>query len=611
MPSSLPPSDRTAMAYCVGIDLGTTNSVVTYCSIPPQPKANDRPKIQRLPIPQAVAAGGVESLDHLPSFIYLPRPAEASTLGIPGGHYPDPSAGVAGVMARTQSAEQPDRVIVAAKSWLCHPKVSRTDAVLPWGSPPEVPKRSAAAATEHLLRHLAVAWNQAHPDAPLSEQTVTLTVPASFDPAARELTRSAAVAAGLPDDLIMLEEPQAAVYHFLAQSGDAWRRNLSDGDRLLVVDVGGGTTDLTLIDVRSEDGRLELHRAAVGNHLLLGGDNMDLALAHLATTQMADQGHDLDPWAATSLWHACRAAKENLLSGDAKAQTVSVLGRGTSLIGGTISTTIDPVDARRVILDGFFPVVDLQDRPVADAATGFQDIGLPYESDPAITRQIAGFVGDHSGGGPITHVLLNGGVFAAGAIAERLEQVTAGWFDDPPQSLGHADLGTAVAGGACYYGWCQLTGGMRIRGGIPRSYYVGIETAGMAIPGMPRPLRAVCLASRGMEEGSRVDVPGPPVGAVVGRPAKFRFFSSTTRGDDQPGSALQRWRPDELIESDPIELTLQSIDDDAASQLVPVRFESRVTELGWFELWCHADGPSSEAAGAGPWKVTFNARESS
>ena len=596
--------------YCVGIDLGTTNSVVTYAPLSTDRHHDGPPRMQRLAIPQIVAAGGVESLDHLPSFLYMPRSGEVASLTIPGEHYPDPAKGVAGRFARDQSADDPDRVIVAAKSWLCHPGVPRSEPALPWGSAENIPKLSAAAATEHLLRHLAAAWHQAHRDDPLEHQIVVLTVPASFDPAARELTRTAATAARLPDNLILLEEPQAAVYHYLATTGERWREQLREGDRLLVVDVGGGTTDLTLIDVRGVEGQLQLHRAAVGNHLLVGGDNMDLALAHLASTQMADDGHDLDPWAATSLWHACRQAKERLLDDDAAPQNVSVLGRGTSLIGGTISTTLQPDDVRSRLLDGFFPKVQLGDRPTAGSTTGFQDIGLPYESDPAITRQVSAFLSDHAAGGAVTHVLLNGGVFAAESIRRRFDEVAAGWFDPPPQRIGDVgDLSAAVASGACYYGYSQNRGGMRIRGGIPRSYYVGIETAGMAVPGMPRPMRAVCVAARGMEEGSAAEVPGPPVGAIVGQPAHFRFFSSTTRPDDSVGAALNRWPSEDLIESEPIELTLEGLEDQSAAGLVPVRFESRVTELGWFELWCHAEANPDAAQQPGPWKVTFNARE--
>lgn len=642
--------------YSIGIDLGTTNSVVAFAEIASKtdPRVDVRrgdvsrrdavPEIQILPIPQIVGPGQVESRDSLPSFLYLARPNEVEALRIDASKvasgecptsFPDPSDGVVGVYARGQAADNPQRVVVAAKSWLCHGKIGRTDPVLPWessgGSPigssheSEIKKVSALDCTRLYLQHLIAAWHAAFPDAPIDQQQVVLTVPASFDPAARDLTRQAAMEAGLSENFVLLEEPQAAVYRYLASTAGSWRDAMARGDTLLVVDVGGGTTDLTLVGVEAgegeHEGELHLSRQAVGKHLLVGGDNMDLTLAFHAAEKFREQGHDLDPWQSTSLWHSCRDAKERLLQADGpEKHSVSVLGRGSSLIGGTITVEIERSTASEMIVGGFFPPASLSDRPEVNVQSGFQDIGLPYESDPAITKQVAAFLSDHlsadENGNKVTHLLLNGGVFRSEAIRESIESTIGGWFDESPRTLTTttANLDTSVAIGAAYYGYTKSTGGVRIRGGTAKSFYIGIETAGMAIPGAPRPLRAVCVAPQGMEEGTQTDVPGEQVGVIVGTPARFRFFSSTTRPSDDPGTRLDRWSPNDLQEGEPIELTLEmqasgeptSGTDSKPSdrRFVPVRFESRVTELGMFELWCH--GVESDQR----WKLEFNARDS-
>ncbi len=602
--------------YSIGIDLGTTNSLVAFTRLDVELALGETPTLELLPIPQLVGPGQVESRSSLPSFLYLPRDSEVSSSQV--GGIEDPARGIAGFHARSQAAENPQRVVVAAKSWLCHSRVGRTEAALPWEAPSEVRKVSALDCTRRFLEHLVAAWHAAHRDVPFSEQQVVLTVPASFDPAARDLTREAAMAAGFPSDFVLLEEPQAAVYRWLASRGETWRQTLSKDDLLLVVDVGGGTTDLTLVGVDQDGGELLLQRLAVGNHLLLGGDNMDLALAHLVGARMQQAGHDLDPWQNVSLWHACRDAKEHLLAKDGPdTYTVSILGRSSSLIGGTVSVEISRQEVRSLIVEGFFPACTTSDRPVRNVVSGFQDIGLPYEADPAITRQIAAFLADHhpsrespdgktsdkEGSTQPTHLLFNGGVFRSETLRHRLTETINQWCTTKPVVLGGPeDLDTAVAIGAAYYGWSKVCGGIRIRGGTARSYYVGIETAGLAIPGMPRPLRALCVAPRGMEEGTEVAVPGDPIGLVVGHPARFRFFSSTQRSQDPVGAKLDRWAPDELVENEAIELTLTS-ESAGDAPFVPVRFLSRVTELGMFELWCSA------TQGDQKWKMEFNIRD--
>ncbi len=591
--------------YVVGMDLGTTNSLLA-CA----PLEGDEPRIEVLPVPQLVAAATVEARELLPSFLYLGG-AEAR-----GGVYDLPWATeqtfAVGELARRQAAEMPDRTVAAAKSWLCHSRVDRRQPILPWNAPGEVPKISPVETAQRYIEHLRSAWEAAHPEAPLAEQYVVLTVPASFDASARELTREAALAAGLPAEVILLEEPQAAVYAWLAASGRRWRRAISLGDTLLVCDVGGGTTDLTLVGAAEEQGELVLRRIAVGNHLLVGGDNMDLALAHFVAGRFAEQGVQLDPWQSVALWHSCRAAKEAVLApGGPETHTISVLGRGRKLVGGTVSVEVDRRSVADLLVDGFFPRCRPTDRPARHRVSGFREIGLPFEFDTAVTRHVAAFLQaqGESADQPArpTHVLFNGGVFKAAVLRERLLEVLGQWFpgEAAPRLLeGEHDLDRAVARGAVYYGWAKNRGGVRIRGGTAQAYYVGIETAGLAVPGAPRPLRALCVAPIGMEEGSETDVPSEEIGLVVGEPAQFRFFASAVRKHDRPGELLNAWGADDLFETDPLE-TMLPPDESIEEPYVPVKFHSRITELGVLELWCVSTKSDRR------WKLEFSVREES
>jgi molecular chaperone DnaK (HSP70) len=589
--------------YVIGLDLGTTNSVLAFA-----PLDADEPQIEVLPVPQLVAAGTVEARTTLPSFAYLltehERGDDAYRLA-----WQDKADAVVGEMARRQAAEVPDRTVTAAKSWLAHSKIDRHQPILPWGAASDAPKISPVTASRRYMEQLIAAWDDAHPETPVHEQVVVLTVPASFDASARELTREAALAAGLPEHLILLEEPQSAVYAWLVARGDRWRKDLNVGDTLLVCDVGGGTTDLTLISAAEEEGELALQRIAVGNHLLVGGDNMDLALAHQAAALFKDQGVQLDPWQSVALWHSCRTAKETLLAADAPDKhAISVLGRGSKLIGGTVSVEVRRDQVAKLLIDGFFPSCDKDDRPARRRASGFQEIGLPFETDTAVTRHLAAFLQMHGEQGDFvrpTHVLFNGGVFRADALRERLLKVLAKWFGakERPRSVeGTQDLDFAVARGAAYYGWAKQKGGVRIRGGTARSYYIGIETAGLAIPGAPRPLRGLCVVPMGMEEGTETDVPSEEFGVVVGEPATFRFFSSATRKQDRPGDLVPSVDDPELEETDSLEAMLPA-DDAIDEPYLPVKFQSRITELGVFELWCVSTRTD------GRWKLEFSVRE--
>ncbi len=586
--------------YCIGIDLGTTNSVLAFA-----PLAETEALVAVLPIPQLVGPGAVERRLSLPSFLYLSDSLDNPAMQVPGIRN---GLGIVGEYARRIASEQPDRVVAAAKSWLCNKRVDRQSPILPWESDGELV--SPIVATTAFLNHLVDAWQLEFPNAPFDEQQIVLTVPASFDLVAREFTKQAAIASGFPEGFLFLEEPQAALYNWIHAHGQRWRKSLKENDVLLVCDVGGGTTDLTLVHIQSENGDLNMSRLAVGNHLLIGGDNMDLTLAHVASMHFAEKGTKLNAWQSVSLWHSCRQAKESLLKGESAPTSVplSVLGRGSKLIGGTVTIDLDRKTVEETLIDGFFPVVGIDERPIRIGESGFQEMGLPFEADVAITKHVGAFLVDHlrlreQTPMKLTHLLFNGGVFNSDSFRNRMLDALASWSEDrkAPVVLGGVeDLDQAVACGAAYYAWTTQMGGIRIRGGTARSYYVGIETSGPSIPGMARPLQALCVVPQGMEEGTQTDVKSREVGLKVGQRGRFRFFSSTMRKQDEPGTYLRNWDEAELEETSPLEVELSASE---GEQVVPVRFQSRITELGVFELWCKSTRNDQS------WKLELNVRE--
>jgi hypothetical protein len=500
--------------------------------------------------------------------------------------------------------------------------VDRRGAILPAGAPEDVERISPVEASWRYLEHLIEAWDhvvaKGDPELALSKQSVVLTVPASFDAAARELTTEAAFAAGL-EDLTLLEEPQAAFYAWLAARGDAWRKDVKVGDAVLVVDVGGGTTDFSVIAAVEKGGELALERVAVGDHILLGGDNMDLLLAHiveqkmLADAEAAGRTLELDRWQRVALQHASRAAKEKLL-GDSKAKTapIAIAGKGSKLVGSTLRAEVTREEVTRAIVDGFFPVVDAAARPESRARAALTTLGLPYAQDAAVTKHLAALLGRHadaldklgasgappavspaaaskkaSGGAPRmlhpTRILFNGGVMKSAVLRERVTACLGAWMEaqgaPAPQILEGIDLDLAVARGAAAYGLARRGRGVRIRGGTGRAYYVGIEGAVPAIPGLEPPVTALCVAPFGMEEGTAAEVPGPELGVVVGEKVRFRFFGSSVRRKDAVGTALERWKSDEIDELPPIEVDLPA-EGRAQGDVVPVRLRSSVTEVG-------------------------------
>lgn len=585
--------------FLVGIDLGTTNSVLAFIDTDAGDEA--RPEVFR--VPQLIAAGSVEARSQLPSFLYLPADDEfrPEALELP---WQGERRRLVGALAQTRGAEVPKRLIASAKSWLSHTGADRTAAILPWGVGDDVDKMSPVDASQQYLEHLRDAWDHAHPETPLAEQELLLTVPASFDAVARELTVQAAKAAGL-DNVTVLEEPQAAFYAWIDTHGDDWRKEVRAGDSILVCDVGGGTTDFTLINVNDDGGELTLERVAVGDHILLGGDNMDLTLAYGVRQRLAENKTKLDEWQFRGLAQSCRQAKEALLEDPALAeQAIAILGRGRKVIGGTLKAEVKREDVDGILVEGFVPKCGLDDEPQAATRASLQEIGLPYASDPAITRHLAHFLSRHKDEAPQpTAVLFNGGVMRAPMLRDRMVDVMRSWFPDAPEPvrvLAGADPEHAVARGAVYYGLAKRGRGIRIRGGTARSYYVGIEAAIPAVPGMRPPLRALCVVPRGLEEGTDVELPDQQFGLVVGEQSEFRFLSSSVRADDAVGEFLEDWDDEELIEMAPLETTLEWSNHEGAT--VPVKLQARVNELGVLELWCIA------ADGDQRWKLEFNVR---
>jgi len=602
------------MKYVTGIDLGTTNSALAYTEIKSDAGPFDTPDVRLMDVPQLVNAGEVRDEPLLPSSLYVPAPADfpAGSLGLPWN--PEPEF-VIGRLAQKRGVENAGRLVVSAKSWLSHSGVDRTAAILPWNAPDGVQKLSPVEASSCYLDHLRRAWDSKMPDAPFAEQQILVTVPASFDAVARELTLQAAERAGFRE-VTLLEEPQAAFYAWIERHKD-WRERVKLGDLILVVDIGGGTTDFTLIAVTEHEGELALERMAVGEHILLGGDNMDLALARLIAGQLVEKGTRIDNLQLHQLWQNCRVAKEKLLEPGArtKEQPVTILGKGSGLVGGTIKAALRREDIDSVLAEGFFPKVSSSELPLRQRRFGLQEIGLPYAADAAVTKHMAQFLRQQasstehervrrgpSGMAAPTHVLFNGGVLRARLIRDRLIEVLDAWLAaegfNPVQPLTGEDLMHAVSRGAAYYGLARHGRAVRIRGGVPRSYYVGIESAMPAVPGMPAPLKALTVAPFGMEEGTSIQIPNREFGLVVGVPAEFRFFSSAVRKNDAPGAFIEEFG-DDLQELSPMEVHLTSTD---GTGTVPVSFETVVTETGMLQLWCVArDGRR--------WKLEFNVRE--
>jgi molecular chaperone DnaK (HSP70) len=590
------------MSDFIGIDLGTSNCAIA--------RVGDTGHPENIPITQAITANSEGEKSLLPSAIYLP--AE--------GEFPS-SRQILGVFARERGALQPDRLIVSAKSWLCHPHADRRGQILPWGSTTIDRKLSPLEASRDLLAHLLASLKNSHPN--LAPTHPVITVPASFDEVARGLTLEAAQLAGIPE-ATLLEEPQAAFYAWLENQGADWRKQVQSGDLLLVCDVGGGTADFSLIAVTGKDGNLALERVAVGEHLLLGGDNMDLALAHDVSEKLAATSSVLDDWQFLALVQSTRAAKESLLSDPSlKEVPIAIPTRSSRLIASTLSTTLTREQVDQIVLDGFLPLVAADEMPALRRAGGLRESGLPYAADAAISKHLARFLTrakanitsspqllESVGGSakidsaPLLipdAVLFNGGVFNASPLRDRVLDQLSRWANRPIRELEGARPDHAVALGAAVYARLRATGqGLRIKSGTARSYYIGMESTGMAVPGRRPITKALCVAPQGMEEGTSHEISDQEFLLYTGEISDFRFFQSEVRAGDQPGQIL----PDaaELEESAKLQIEIPPPAGHQPGEEIPVHLQARITELGHLELhFLHK--PTGER-----WKLEFNVR---
>jgi molecular chaperone DnaK (HSP70) len=604
--------------FSLGLDLGTSNCAMAVAD-------NDSDSTDVLPVTQIVAANQVGEMRTLPSALYLPHPEEfpAHSFRLP---WDAAGPGIVGQFARDHGALVPDRLVTSAKSWLSNPHIDPKQRTLPWRSDIAEEKLSPFECSSRYLQHLKVSFlrsmHQQGREWDLADGQVVLTVPASFDELARSLTAEAAEVAGL-GKVVLLEEPQAAFYAWTAQAGLQWRNAVAPGDIILVCDIGGGTADFSLIAVTDVAGDLQLERISVGEHILLGGDNMDLALAYTLRAKLEAEGKSLDSWQLRALVHAASQAKIALFENATLAEApIAVPSRGSSLFAKIMSTALDRATLSQVVLDGFLAQTAIDELPQEARRAGLQEFGLPYASDPVVSKHLARFltrslqnvkasdklaalVGDRTGTQALipTAVLFNGGVFKAAPIRARVLELLASWNSGRAVcELENFQPDLAVAQGAAVYGRHRATGkGMRIKAGAARSYYVGLESSMPAVPGFRPPVNALCVVPQGMEEGTALLIEGREFGVMTGQAADFRFFSSAVRSGDTPGQIV----PDaerQLKETSLLEVELPPLPDMPAGQVVPVRIESVVTELGTLELWMkHVNSDRR-------WKIEFQVR---
>lgn len=606
---SLPDAaDDSRSRFVVGIDLGTTNSAVAYVDA-----QQERWSVATLNIRQVVAPFQVEGRESLPSFHYQATPAEVSggAMRLPWDR--QAPAYAVGVFARDDGTANPGRLVASAKSWLSHTGVDRTAELLPWHGDADVERLSPVEASSRYLRHLHEAWNAEFPGQPLAEQDVVITLPASFDEVARQLTIEAAKRAGLPR-IILIEEPQAAFYAWVSRHADDWQAQVQAGQKVLVCDIGGGTSDFTLIraSTNAATGDVQFNRIAVGEHLILGGDNLDLTLSrHIETKLVGDNRLPAHQWEV--LVRTARRVKETLLGENPpETITVNLPAGGSKLIGGGLQATVTRSEVEELLLEGFLPRVGLGDKPMRKQSA-FQDFGLPYAADPAMTRYLGTFLAAHrfTGDQAPTRdwhekqqsdparpdvVLLNGGLFASPALRARLLEVVASWFSTAgdawrPLLLDNPRWDLAVAQGAAYYGMVRRGQGVAISANLARSYYVGVAGE--------RP-RAVCLAPGSAVAGQDFEIEGLDLEVTLAEPVEFPLYVSSTRLVDPPG-AIVEVNLDELTPLPPIRTVLKS-GRNKEHQQAKVRLHAHLSEIGVLELSCREiDAPRS-------WRLQFDIR---
>jgi molecular chaperone DnaK (HSP70) len=608
--------------FSLGIDLGTSNSAVAVTDF-------EGGQTSIVGIPQLVAPNQLGELDTLASALYLPHPNEFSAASARLPWSREDERGIVGHFAREHGTLVPDRLVASAKSWLSNPHIDPRQPLLPWASDLSELKISAFECSVRYLEHLKNGFLAAEAAAGrprnLAEGQVVVTVPASFNDIARNLTHAAAEAAGLRE-VVLLEEPQAAFYAWTAQSGRDWRTQVKPGEILLVCDVGGGTADFSMIAIAGRDGLLEVERISVGEHILLGGDNMDLALAYTLRFDLENQGKSIDDWQFLSLVQASRTAKLDLFSSPELSEVaVTVPSRGSSLFAANLTTRLKRETLEQVVIEGFFPLTRAGEMPAETDSTALREFGLPYATDPVISKHLARFLArslrnvqsseslralvagrPHALEGEILMpdaVLFNGGVFKAAPVRQRVLDLLAAWNGGTPvRALEGDEPDLAVAKGAALYGRNRATGqGIRIKSGTARSYYIGLESTMPAVPGFKMPVKALCVVPQGMEEGTETIIGDREFGLVTGKAASFRFFASEIRSGDAPGEVLPNAER-ELEEISRMEVDLPVVEGFPEGQPIPVMINPKITELGNLELWMKHTGSEQR------WKVEFQVR---
>jgi hypothetical protein len=593
--------------FVIGVDLGTTNSAVATADL--HEAQGETPPVRRFPIPQIVGPGETAASDTLPSFLYFATAAErdAERIAQPWGAADEP---VVGQWARDRGMQVPRRLVSSAKSWLLHDAVDRRAKLLPWSDDPADRRISPVEASAAYLRHIRAGWDHQHGHTPqmrFEDQEIILTVPASFDEQARELTIEAARSAGYRD-FTLIEEPAAALYAWIAAQPGGLDRHFSHGQRVLVCDVGGGTTDFALVEVRVVDGEVSFERVRVGEHLLLGGDNVDLALARLVEEKL---GQPPLSWIQLqALQRQCAVVKEGLLGPPAsEAAAVTVLGSGRSVVGGALTTTVTREEVLTLVLNGFLPFVTADDVPALNRRGGLRELGLPYTADPAVTRHLAAFLrGDEDTPVRPDLVLFNGGFFTPHELRSRVERVLASWFESDgsgwtPRVLVNRSPTTAVADGAAYFGLVRRGHGVRIGGGSPRSYYIGLrqtESTGPDPGGREAAeVQAVCILPHGIQEGTTLDFTDRNFLVPSNQALAFTLWSSRTRRD-AAGVVINV--PESMLHRHPPLVTELRFGKRSRHVEIPVRLEARYTELGTLAVTLVARETSHR------WRLEFQLR---
>lgn len=597
--------------FIVGIDLGTTNSAVSYADTRVEGEMKHEIKIFK--VPQLTGPGEISRLPVLPSFLYIPGAFDISkeAVSVPWQSEPDHFVGA---FARDHGAKVPGRLVSSAKSWLCHSKVDRKARILPWGAGEEVFRVSPIQATTSFLQHIRQTWNSTQGDDEqmhLENQIVILTVPASFDEVARELTLEAATAAGL-SDVILLEEPLAAFYSWLIRHENDWSRFVEPNELILVCDVGGGTTDFTLITLREVDGSPRFERIAVGDHLILGGDNMDLALARRIELRFSKTARSLNTDRYKALCHQCRQAKEMILGEEVASKKIILMGEGSRLIAGTLTAELDQEEVEHTVLEGFFPIVDPEGEEKKTPRKGIAEFGLPYEQEPAVTRHLGRFLDRHqkdvksilNKNRPEPDLILfNGGSLKPAIIQDRIRVALRHWFKQEdtrlPGVLENPDLDLTVALGACYYGLVKIGRGVRVGSGSARAFYLGVAGEDEA-DGEKQ--HAICLVERGLEEGSSIELKDKKFEVLANQPVGFDLYSSSFRSGDRCGDLVEI--DDSFTPLPPVQ-TVVRFGKKGRKTRIPVRIEAGYSEMGTLGLWCHS------LMSPHRWQLQFQLRDAS